>query len=421
MALVIPVAVSARTATDSGAMEAAADSVAVPDSIIPPRPHPDIPEPAAVGILVRDLITGEDIASRNPDASLAPASILKSITSACALLDEKGEMRFITSVFTHGAIRDRQLWGDLIIVASGDPTTDAPHFPMNAALADSIAARVAALGIDSIRGQIVFDSTLVPGGGPSLHWLPADHKYDYGAGHYAINYKGNILPPDKAMPDPPGYFYDALEGALLADSIHILGDNLDVTGEPHELYRRYSPPCKEIMRSMMVRSDNMFAEGILRSLAPGENVDAAIRREKRLLANLGITADNICIYDGSGLTRDNRVTPRFMADVLEAMASSQWGREYCALFPKAGVEGTVRRLLQDTPLAGKLLLKSGSMRGVQCYAGYKTDDNGIPTHAVVIIVNRFTCPRANVVNEVETFLTETFLPPAEAESIPTRQ
>ena len=77
---------SAQEPEATGCPAAAADSVALPDSVIPPRPHPDIPEPAVVGIIVRDLATGEDIASRNPDTLLVPASILKCVTSACALL-----------------------------------------------------------------------------------------------------------------------------------------------------------------------------------------------------------------------------------------------------------------------------------------------------------------------------------------------
>lgn len=412
--LALPQQASAQEpmAADTSA-QAATDSVVPADSIIPPRPKPDIPEPAVVGIVIRDLATGEDIVSRNPDALLAPASILKSITSACALLDDKADMRFLTKACIRGKIKDRQLWGDLIVVASGDPTTDDPHFPENAALVDSIAARVAALGIDSIRGQIMFDTSLVPEGGPSPHWLPGDYKYDYGAGHFAINYKGNSLPPDKAMPDPPGFFYDALENALLADSIFVIGDDFDSKGKLREIYRRYSPPAKDIMRSMMVRSDNMFAEAMLRSLAPGRDVKAAVAREKQILDRMGVPAGRVCINDGSGLARNNLVTPSFMADVFQAMAGSKVADEYLALFPKAGVEGTVRRLLANTPLAGQLRLKSGSMRGVQCYAGYKTTPDGKPTHAVVFIVNRFICPRSTVVSEAEAFLLETFCPEQE--------
>lgn len=173
----------------------------------------------------------------------------------------------------------------------------------------------------------------------------------------------------------------------------------------------------------MVRSDNMFAEAMLRSLAPGEDIDGAVAREKQLLQRLGTDPRDVIINDGSGLARDNRVSPRFMADMLQAMARTPRAADYIGFFPKAGEEGTVRKVLKDTPLAGKLVLKSGSVRGVQCYAGYKLGDSGEPTHAVVIMVNRFTCPRAKVVAEAEKFLSETFLPATETvhESSTTRQ
>lgn len=417
----LPATAAGQTAADVCVEPLAADSVAAPDTIATPRPPVDLPEPAVVGIVVRDLATGEDIAARNADTPMTPASIMKCITSACALLDGKAEMRFVTSAFTRGAISERQLWGDLVIMASGDPTTESSFFPVNAGFADSVASHVAALGIDSIRGQIVFDTSIVPGGGPSSHWLAEDYKWRYGAGHYALNYKDNTLPPDRAMPDPPSYFYDALcrsldEGniAVLDEgNIAVLDEDIDVTGSSREIYRRYSPPGKDIMRSMMVRSDNMFAEAMLRSLAPGEDIDGAVAREKQLLQRLGTDPRDVIINDGSGLARDNRVSPRFMADMLQAMARTPRAADYIGFFPKAGEEGTVRKVLKDTPLAGKLVLKSGSVRGVQCYAGYKLGDSGEPTHAVVIMVNRFTCPRAKVVAEAEKFLSETFLPATE--------
>ena len=406
----LPVLIWMLGALSIASAQEPADTICVADTVEAPRPRPDIPEPAVVGIAVRELSSGIDIAERNIDTPLSPASILKCVTAACAIADGKATMRFETSAHIRGAVKDRQLWGDLVIMASGDPTTDSAYFPANTGLADSIAARIALLGIDSIRGQIVFDASLMPGGGPSPHWLPEDYKWSYGAGHYALNYRDNTLPPDKAMPDPTGYFYDALEKSLSARGIEVLDEDIDIHGTSREIYRRHSPAGREIMRSMMVRSDNMFAEAMLRSLAPGDDVKNAISREHALLARLGLSTREITLHDGSGLARDNRVTPRFMATLLQQMASSPYAGEYISLFPKAGEEGTVRRLLSSTPLAGQLVLKSGSMRGVQCYAGYKLNDNGEPTHAVVVIVNKFNCPRSTVVKQAEEFLLETFMP-----------
>ena len=79
-----------------------------------------------------------------------------------------------------------------------------------------------------------------------------------------------------------------------------------------------------------------------------------------------------------------------MADVLTYMAKNSHADTFVSLFPKVGREGTVKNFLKNTALDGKLVLKSGSMNGVHCYAGYKIGTNGKPTHAVVVIVNNFS-------------------------------
>jgi D-alanyl-D-alanine carboxypeptidase/D-alanyl-D-alanine-endopeptidase (penicillin-binding protein 4) len=58
----------------------------------------------------------------------------------------------------------------------------------------------------------------------------------------------------------------------------------------------------------------------------------------------------------------------------------------------------------NTRLSGKLVLKTGSMNGVQCYAGYKIDDNGNPTHVVVIMANSFFGTRADLRTAISNLL-----------------
>ncbi len=162
------------------------------------------------------------------------------------------------------------------------------------------------------------------------------------------------------------------------------------------------------MRVMMEKSNNMYAEGMLRMLAPGESMDVALKRETEILSNAGFDCDGMTAFDGSGLTRNSKVSPRFMADLLQHMATGEKGNLYVSLFPKVGLEGTVKRILKNTCLEGKLVLKSGSMNGVQCFAGYKIDTNGMPTHVVVIMVNDFICKRALVNKGISDFLLKRF-------------
>ena len=67
-----------------------------------------------------------------------------------------------------------------------------------------------------------------------------------------------------------------------------------------------------------------------------------------------------------------------------------------------------RDLAEDLSLEGRLALKSGSMRGVQTFAGYKLNSEGKPTHVVVIMVNQFTCKRSAVRNAMTNFLLRQF-------------
>ncbi len=90
-----------------------------------------------------------------------------------------------------------------------------------------------------------------------------------------------------------------------------------------------------------------------------------------------------------------------ISDILHSMARS---RSYAELFPIAGRDGTVRNFLKRTPLEGRMALKSGSMTGVLCYAGYMLDKDGRPTHSVVIMVNNFTCTSTKVRSAVSTYL-----------------
>ena len=78
------------------------------------------------------------------------------------------------------------------------------------------------------------------------------------------------------------------------------------------------------------------------------------------------------------------------------------------LFPLAGKEGTVRYLLAKTRLAGSFALKSGSMNGVLCYAGYKLNSAKTPTHVVVIMVNGASCKSAEIRSAISRYLLSVF-------------
>lgn len=373
---------------------------------------PSLDVNGVAGVIIRDLAKGTDLVSQNAGLSMTPASTLKCLTAAAAMLDTRMPGCFVTTASTDGPVdTNGTLWGNLLIKAGGDPTTESEYFYDNRALADSIASAVSAAGIKRIKGSVIIDTSAVPDGGPVEEWTDDDRRWYYGAGHYAINYRDNTVKPDRALPDPPGRFFDDLTERLTSKRIETEDEDMPLRSECRVLYTRNSPPMADILRSMIVRSDNMYAEGVLRALAPGHSRAEAIARERRLISLTGADTTRMSIFDGSGLTRSNAVTPADLARVLQYMAASPRGAAYVALFPKAGVEGTVKRFLPGTPLEGRLVLKSGSVNGVQCYAGYRVDGNDIPTHVVVVMVNSFRGGRQSVVRSAADFLLNIFKEP----------
>ncbi len=417
-------------------------------------------ESTSIGIYIKEIgENGRVLVDHNSQMALTPASVMKAITTASVLSLEGPDRRFETTVSLRGRRGDNGSWhGDLVVRSAADPTLESDNFRSRKGFCDSIVANLRRHGIRRIDGRIIIEESLKDAG-PLLQWEVEDLAWPYGAGLFGFNWRDNIVsvtpltgkiepaapgleidvrPSDGGnnlvrgiysnkltvftnsrdrrwtinvtVPDPAAVFGAQMERKLSDAGIALGGDDnlTDADTEATTIYTHRSPRFSEIMRSLMVRSDNLFAEGMLRTLAPAARRKDAINREKELWATRGINSRYTIIHDGSGLTHANRLSARFIGDVLEWMATSPDADTYCGFFPRAGREGTLRGFLSRSPLKGKIALKTGSVSAVQCYAGYKFDNAGKPTHIIVILVNGFFCPRSQVRRGAERLLEQTF-------------
>lgn len=416
-------------------------------------------ESTSVGIYIKNLSTGKVIVDHNSQLALTPASVMKAITTASALSITGPDRRFATPVVLKGHPEGDTWCGDIVVRSCADPTVESEYFKGHLGFCDSVAAAIRREGIRKISGRIIVEQTL-SNPGPIAQWEIEDVAWSYGAGLFGMNWRDNTFTlypatgqtkpeipgldvelkrsasgndlvrgvysdrlivfarstTDKkwavrtSMPDPAAVFRAELKSTLSEKGI-TLSEKENAAGEnPKEktVYTHRSPRFAEIMRSLMVRSDNTFAEGILRAIDPAASRKDVIKREKELWATRGINARYTIINDGSGLTRANRLSAHFIGDVLEWMAKSPQSDTYTSFFPRAGKEGTLRGFLAKSTLKGQIALKTGSVSSVQAYAGYKLDSNGKPTHVIVIIVNGFFCPRRQVREGAENLLINTF-------------
>lgn len=239
----------------------------------------------------------------------------------------------------------------------------------------------------------------------------------YGRSNYS--FKGDI-------PDPPLYAAGLLSEALKHKGIEVSGEPSTFRIESEEnrwsdkprtvLTTTYSPVLSEIVKETNYRSINLFADAMMKSVGVGykkrvgeviSSFGEGVAMMRRYWNDKGLNADEAVMYDGCGLSPADRLTGGFLADLLVYMATQSKEKEsYMQSFPLAGSEGSVVRFLQGTHLSGKARMKSGSMNGVRCFAGYV--EEGSKRYAVVCMVNNYTCSGNEIRSEIERMLLSLF-------------
>jgi D-alanyl-D-alanine carboxypeptidase/D-alanyl-D-alanine-endopeptidase (penicillin-binding protein 4) len=94
------------------------------------------------------------------------------------------------------------------------------------------------------------------------------------------------------------------------------------------------------------------------------------------------------IVDGSGLSRRNALSPEALVVVLQRMYDPTSESPFMQALPIAGVDGSLATRLKDTPAAGNLRAKTGTMSNIRTLAGYVTTRDKEDV-ALVVMVNNF--------------------------------
>ena len=364
----------------------------------------------SVAVCVTSLKDSETIASHNEKRPLIPASILKSVTIA-ALLQQAGiDFRFFTPVHIDGPVDMRILRGNLVIEGCGDPSLHSAEYPGSSDFIDEIVKALRVQGITKIEGEIIIDESGFNGGGRPDSWMAADFPHSYGTAFHGFNFEDNAN-GSKSIENPARVFLSRLKSRLAEENISIDSKEFEA-GIRKQILQHVSAPIDDIMRSCMMRSDNLYAESFLRTFGKLNGGDGSVEdsasKEFSIWRQNGFPLENVSIIDGSGLSRPNRITAEFITAVLSSMSGDA---NYASFFPLAGQDGTLAKFLKDTPLDSYVALKTGSMKGIQCYAGYKLDDDYVPTHTVVIIMNEMTGSRDKARKAAERLLLSLFPTP----------
>lgn len=316
----------------------------------------------------------------NPDAAVVPASVTKLLTAAASLDVIGSGTRFTTAVRgvadTAGIVQ-----GDLWIVGGGDPVLATDAWARRSDQAgrlrtslDTLADRVRAAGVRSVRGRVVADETrydsirtvgswpqrLVEDGeiGP-LSALVANDGFRV-AGHPGVPFSNPAL-------GTANLFVELLERRGIEVGTGPPGSGKAPDGP--DLASITSPTVGDLTTELLRESDNGTAELLvkevgLRRYGTGSTA-AGARAVAAALGDRGVPLANTVVADGSGLSSDARVTCRALVALLAG--SEPVLRDRLAV---AGRSGTLRDRFLGTAAAGRIRAKTGSLDGMAGLAGY---------------------------------------------------
>ncbi len=157
----------------------------------------------------------------------------------------------------------------------------------------------------------------------------------------------------------------------------------------NEIAKLESPPLSLIAAKTMKPSQNMYTETLLWTLGeqsrsaavvPGGGVgpvstpdssELGIQTVKKFLMEIGIAADGIIQHDGSGLSRQNLITPEAVVQLYSYMGKqSRFSRVWRESLTIGGVDGTLRNRFVGTRAAGNVRGKTGTINQVSALSGY---------------------------------------------------
>jgi serine-type D-Ala-D-Ala carboxypeptidase/endopeptidase (penicillin-binding protein 4) len=115
-----------------------------------------------------------------------------------------------------------------------------------------------------------------------------------------------------------------------------------------------------------------------------------------------VPSDQYLFYDGSGLSRQNLVTPHAVVQLLRYAAAQPWGNIYRGTFPVAGVDGSLSDRFKNA-LQGRVYAKTGSLGGVKALSGYAKTNSGQQI-AFSILSNNFNLPSKRITDTTDRII-----------------
>ncbi|MFE9743923.1 D-alanyl-D-alanine carboxypeptidase/D-alanyl-D-alanine-endopeptidase [Saccharothrix saharensis] len=336
--------------------------------------------------LVVDPVTGSALWNQGETTPQTPASTIKVLTAAAALLALDHTSQFSTKV-----VRGAQP-GSVVLVGGGDPTLSSlpagqtTVYP-GAPTLDDLVAQVRAKGGQVT--QVQYDVSRYAGPGTAPGWHPDDVPGGYVAPIEPVMLDGGRGDPTKS--DTPRTATPAETAArALAQRLGVPAVAAGVASPGAEVLGEVkSVPVDQLVENLMQISDNVLAETMAREVAKARGLEpsftGAAQAVRDVLTEHGFDLSTSAIVDGSGLSPNDKVPAKLLADVLVAAAKPDASdartaklRPLLTALPVAGGSGTLATRYAQWGAGGRgwVRAKTGTLTAVNTLAGVVVDVDG---------------------------------------------
>ncbi len=320
-----------------------------------------------------DANTGKVLGRHRDDLALIPASTTKAVSTYALLKSLKPEFLLETEVW--GDLVDGVVQGDLTFKGAGDPLLTSERLWL-------LAQGLKKAGVRRVKGSIrldqgAFDAQRAPQGweNTSADTLPSV---------LALSVNFNRDETGRQVADPQRLARETLQRLLVETGIPVEGLPAGVT-TPRKLLGWPSPPLRSLVMDINKWSNNFMVEMLVRSFGEGSWPRGVKRIQAFYQDAFDLGPEVVKLTDGSGLSKDNRLSARTLAIILRgAYHDFEVGPEFVSSLKIIGGEPWKLKV-KDANLARRVRVKSGHLDQVTSLCGYlQTPEGKVRVFAVIL-------------------------------------
>jgi D-alanyl-D-alanine carboxypeptidase len=325
--------------------------------------------PFTWGAHVIDLENGQIVYTWHADRPLKPASNTKLLTTAAAMDLLGPEYRAEVELWARAEPSGPQLEGDLVVRGLHDGSWSSFVHRTADPPADRLAAAVRRLGVTRVRGAVRARGEFVY------------EPHRFGTFDAAMHRARAAT----ATRDALGRAGVVVDGAATTDATNDApADHVRLRAWRGTTFAGLAAPINKISHNELA---DLMARHVGAEIA-GQSTYAAFEvAVLSWLADRELPSDGVRLRDGSGLSHDNRVTARLIAELFAAVDKTALGPDFVRSLAIGAVDGTLAGRLDSPDTAGRFFGKTGTLRDTIATSGVLHNRHDGHRYAIALIAN----------------------------------